>query len=95
MNSDSKESVMERSLGYMPKTAWAICAIMFVFSIAARQMGLDISTPVNTIFQAKAEAIRAESLGKGTGECSVEEGVLRGLDERLVVLEGVSHSPSR
>ncbi|NRA77126.1 MAG: hypothetical protein HRU18_02865 [Pseudoalteromonas sp.] len=44
-----------------PKFAISICGIMFMFAITVRIIGIDISTPINTIFRAMATEIEMKA----------------------------------
>lgn len=54
-------NVQKEAAQFMPPWAWAVCAIIMFTSFALRQAGIDISTPLNTYFMAKADLVKAEA----------------------------------
>jgi hypothetical protein len=88
---ESEENVDEafsrRAIKYMPQWAWACCAILMASSIAIRQIGLDVTTPLNRIMT--AYAVRIE--GDVTRSQKISEFKLQEIEERLVALENVAH----
>ncbi len=79
-----QDDTFERRLkSAVPNWAIATCAIMFCFALTVRMIGIDISTPINRIFNAKAIAI------EGMAKKSIE------LEKRIIVLESLSHESER
>ncbi|WP_444931566.1 hypothetical protein ACJJIF_07275 [Microbulbifer sp. SSSA002] len=78
-----------RAINYMPRWAWACCAILMALSIAIRQVGLDVTTPLNRIMT--AYAVRIENSALGRNEESLLE--LKRINDRLERLEAVAHKP--
>jgi len=86
-NKDNNNEFNKTAMDYMPGWAWAVCAILLSVSLSIRQIGLDITTPLNRIMS--AYAVRIEE-GKADFPHEKYNEILRRLD----YLESVSHSPS-
>ncbi|CAM3874794.1 hypothetical protein VA7868_02351 [Vibrio aerogenes CECT 7868] len=56
--------IHKRSMDAVPRWALAICAVLLVLSFAIRQIGLDITTPLNKIMAAYAARIENRSLAE-------------------------------
>ena len=59
MAKKNDEQFNDQALTYMPRWAWACCAILIATSLSIRQVGLDITTPLNRIMTAHAVRIEA------------------------------------
>lgn len=68
-NSD-QHNIHKRSMEAVPRWALAICAVLLVLSFAIRQIGLDITTPINRIMS--AHAVRIEN-NANQPECKLQE----------------------
>lgn len=53
--------ILKRSMEAVPKWALALSAVILVMSFAIRQIGLDITTPINRILSAYAERVESEA----------------------------------
>jgi hypothetical protein len=78
-----------RALEYMPRWAWATCAILLALSLSIRQMGLDVTTPINRIMTAYAIQIENRSLQPE----SIDNDRLSEVMRRIKALEANSHPP--
>lgn len=96
--------IQKRSMDAVPRWALALCAVILVLSFAIRQIGLDITTPINRIMTAHAVRIEAEAKNPnliGNKDIApmkknvqtLEEDV-KTLTKRVRKLEHWSHSPS-
>ncbi|KXF82318.1 hypothetical protein [Enterovibrio coralii] len=89
--------IQRRSMEAVPRWALALCAVMLVLSFAIRQIGLDISSPINRIMSAHAVRIESQS---ATGQTSTPEEMqalrkeLNALQKRVKKLEVWSHKPA-
>jgi ubiquinone biosynthesis protein UbiJ len=54
--------IQKRSLEAVPRWTLAVCAVLLVMSFAIRQIGLDITTPLNRIMSAYAARIESRML---------------------------------
>lgn len=85
-----------KAMSAMPRWAWAFCAILMAISLSVRQMGLDISSPLNRIMTAHAVRIE-KTAGQGRGmeeEFEDLEQKLGRYEKRLRELEHWAHKPN-
>ena len=76
-----------KAMNYMPRWAWASCAILLAFSFSIRQIGLDLTTPFNRVMTAYAIRIEKHQL------CNSTE-TLEEITDRIIELEKKSHDPA-
>jgi len=82
----TKDEWIDMMKGAAPKTALSFGAIIFITAISLNFANIDVSTPLNTVMAAKAEAIKAEVLNQSC----VDEDLLA----RIEALESKSHPPN-
>ncbi|TDO96680.1 hypothetical protein [Marinomonas balearica] len=82
--SNLNNDIQKRSMEAVPRWALAVCAVILVMSFAIRQIGLDITTPINRIMSAHAVRIEAESRQIGGGGASSIE--VSELQEKVHIL---------
>jgi len=85
-----------KAMSAMPRWAWAFCAILMAISLSVRQMGLDISSPLNRIMTAHAVRIE-KTAGQGLGmqgELKDLEQQVEEYEERIKELERWAHKPN-
>ncbi|MEY8241865.1 MAG: hypothetical protein RPT25_16075 [Cycloclasticus sp.] len=85
-----------RAMAAMPRWAWAFCAILMALSLAIRQMGLDISSPLNRLMTAYAvsiekDAARGGMSAQGMNEC---KDLIEDYGKRVEKLEKWTHKPN-
>lgn len=88
--------IQKRSMDAVPRWALAVCAVMLVMSFAIRQIGLDITTPINRIMSAHAVRIEEDSRradGSNTEDLKEIKEEMKELKERVITLERWSHDP--
>ncbi len=85
-NDTQIENFKNRSMDYMPRWAWAVCAILFSISVSIRQIGLDVTTPLNRIMTAYAVRIERSQVMEDIP-------ALKTIYTRLERLEKNSHPP--
>ena len=83
VRTNADTDIQHRSMEVVPRWVLALCAVMLVLSFAIRQMGIDISSPINRIMSAHAVRIENEASESGKGQ----HHVIRTLQERLEELE--------
>jgi hypothetical protein len=77
----SKDSqFQDRLLGSMPKFTVSLLATMLGFAVTIRIIGIDISTPINNILNAKAKIIESEVI-------TYDSDKLKELEERVRAIE--------
>lgn len=81
----------DKALNYLPPWAWAFCAIILALSLSIRQIGLDVTTPLNRIMT--AYAVRIEVEANQSNELSKEN--IKRLERRIEALEKKSHLPAK
>ena len=95
--------IQKRSMDAVPRWALALCAVILVLSFAIRQIGLDITTPINRIMTAHAVRIEVQAKNpvsvRNNDIAPMKENVqtleeeVETLNKRVNKLEHWSHSP--
>lgn len=85
-----------RAMAAMPRWALAFCAILMALSLSIRQMGLDISSPLNRVMTAHAVSIEKTAGNPDVSQEELEDLVelVEEYEERIVKLEKWSHKPN-
>ena len=95
--------IQKRSMDAVPRWALALCAVILVLSFAIRQIGLDITTPINRIMTAHAvrievqaknpDSVRNNDITPMKENVQILEEEVKTLSKRVNKLEHWSHSP--
>jgi hypothetical protein len=88
-----------KAMSAMPRWALAFCAILMALSLSVRQMGLDISSPLNRVMTAHAVSIEKAASNPNFGRDKIikYEGLEKLLDKyekRILKLEKWAHKPN-
>lgn len=86
----SDEKTKEKILDHAPKLTLSLCATLLAFALTVRIIGIDISTPINNILNAKAELISAEAklkILRAKPSNSDIDGAIDDLNKRLIKIE--------
>lgn len=88
-----------KAMAAMPRWAWAFCAILMALSLSVRQMGLDISSPLNRVMTAYAVSIEKaaenpESNTDSKRKLRKLESLINEYEERIEKLERWAHRPN-
>jgi hypothetical protein len=85
-----------RAMSAMPRWALAFCAILMALSLSIRQMGLDISSPLNRVMTAHAVSIEKTAGNPGISQDELEDLVelVEEFEGRIIKLEKWSHKPN-
>lgn len=88
-----------KAMAAMPRWALAFCAILMALSLSIRQMGLDISSPLNRVMTAHAVSIEKSadnpSINRYESEKMEEiEELVEEYEKRIRKLEKWAHKPN-
>lgn len=91
-----QNQVENKAAGALPRWALAMCAIMMALSLSIRQMGLDISSPLNRMMTAHAVRIEKSATNPLDMSDEVEQLLehIKVTERRLRKLERWAHQPN-
>ncbi len=85
-----------KAMAAMPRWALAFCAILMALSLSIRQMGLDISSPLNRVMTAHAVQIEKSADHPSFSKDELEDlqDLMEEYEDRIIKLEKWSHKPN-
>jgi hypothetical protein len=85
-----------KAMAAMPRWALAFCAILMALSLSIRQMGLDISSPLNRVMTAHAVQIEKSADNPSISQDELEDLIelVEEYEERIITLEKWAHKPN-
>lgn len=85
-----------KAMSAMPKWALAFCAILMALSLSVRQMGLDISSPLNRVMTAHAVRIEKSADNPALSQDELKDLVelMEKYEKRIFKLETWAHKPN-